>query len=284
MEIANLALAEDVQEQISIKGHTILRVLKTGWCPRANWVFLTQKENNQYALKLSFANLSSEVSLFHSLKSNILPEIVDNGKIQGYYYIVTKYCEKGTLADLVQSEGALLEPAAKPYFAELLDILEYLHRQKVSHMDLKPENVVLDDRGKLQCIDFGHSREGTKALAVKSNLTGTLKINAPERFSEKFFNGFSADVYSLGITLLHILSGSYAFKQATLSDSLFSKFCQRRAGFFHYYQMLVDLQRGIVGAEKWSEDLVDLLNRLLEPNPADRITIEGIKSHRWLCS
>lgn len=249
MEIIESILEKEVQEGISRKGYTILEVLKKAWNSQGNWVFLTQKDNGLFALKLSPADLSSEASLNRELKSRVLPNMVDHGKIKGYSYIVTEYCEKGTLADLVQNQGSMCEATARDYFTQALNILSYLHQQEISHLDVKPENIVIGDDNELKYIDFGHAKAGVRALSMKSNLTGTLKINSPERFSEKYFNGFSADVYSLGVLLLYLLSGSYAFKQAVTTDHLFAKYIQKRKAFFHYYQLLCDLHRGIEGTE-----------------------------------
>ncbi|KAG5000280.1 hypothetical protein AAZX31_08G150400 [Glycine max] len=126
-----------------------------------------------------------------------------------FYYILTEYQQKGSLRvylNKVESKPISL----KRVIAFALDIargMEYIHAQGIIHRDLKPENVLVDGEIRLKIADFGIACEASKF----DSLRGTYRWMAPEMIKGKRY-GRKVDVYSFGLILWELLSGTVPFE------------------------------------------------------------------------
>ena len=92
---------------------------------------------------------------------------------------------------------------------QLLEILAYLHARKISHRDIKLENIIIDRQGQIKLIDFGFSCNAEKPL---NTFCGTISYMSPEIVSRKDYDGSLSDVWSAGVLLYILLSGRLPFK------------------------------------------------------------------------
>lgn len=103
------------------------------------------------------------------------------------------------------------------YTAELLVALQYLHQNDIIYRDLKPDNVMIDRDGHAKLIDFGFARELTKKMSFKTYTNcGTMGYTAPEVLLNQNSNSgysFEADIWSFGIMLSELLTGSLPFAE-----------------------------------------------------------------------
>ena len=93
--------------------------------------------------------------------------------------------------------------------------LQSIHKENICHRDIKLENILLDENYNPKLCDFGLSEFN------KENLTesvGTVNYAAPEILEQKPYNGFKIDIFSLGVTLLTLVTGATGFSQATSKD------------------------------------------------------------------
>lgn len=136
--------------------------------------------------------------------------IIDVFEENGTAYYVMEYAENGSLADKVKREGYLSEPVATRYILQVAEALDYIHQQKMNHLDVKPANIMLNEKDEAVLIDFGLSKQYD---ATTGNQTSTTPVGISEGYApmEQYMgvNTFSpeTDVYSLGATFYKLLTG-----------------------------------------------------------------------------
>ncbi len=139
-----------------------------------------------------------------------LPRTFDVFSFMGNEYIVMELIEGQTLEQVSQQVGAIHESTVLAWADQILDALEYMHRRGVIHRDIKPSNIVLKPDRQVVLVDFGLVK-----LIDASNQTtlsalqgmGTAEYAPIEQFSRGMRTDARSDIYSLGATLYHLLSG-----------------------------------------------------------------------------
>jgi beta-lactam-binding protein with PASTA domain/predicted Ser/Thr protein kinase len=140
--------------------------------------------------------------------------IYDRGTIDGSYYIVMEYVEGRTLKELIVTRGACPVPVAISYVRQVLAALRYAHRQGIIHRDIKPHNVIVDREGRAKVADFGIARAGTSQMTEAGSIIGTAQYLSPEQARGSVVEE-SSDLYSTGIVLYELLTGSVPFTGET---------------------------------------------------------------------
>lgn len=124
----------------------------------------------------------------------------------GYLVLVLHFCSGGNLQRLIERERKLQEPLAWLYSAEILLGIIYLHERQIVFRDLKPDNVVIDEKGHCMLTDFGLSKEGVTALQGTKSFCGSIAFLAPEIILRHGHN-HTVDIYGLGVLLFDMLVG-----------------------------------------------------------------------------
>ena len=283
MESSNVPIPTDIHELLEARHLVYVKTLKRPQSTGFNWVLLVQFEASLFALKFSKHSLAAERQVMKQVSHPQVVSILSSGKTKHFSYLLTEFYPRGDLGSFVEDSALLSENQAAKWFADLLLPVAYLHRQEVAHLDLKPENVVITDDNRLSLIDFGHARVGADAAQVRSKWNGSRKLNSPERFQPGAFDGFKADVYSLGVLLFFLLTKTYPFTEATPACSMFRKYVDDPRDFCKYLQRLSQELFGGVQPQ-WSDALVNLLTGMLEPDPCMRMNIEEVQRHPWFGS
>lgn len=190
--------------------------------------------------------------------------------------ITMEYAKRGTLLSYVQQKRKLTEDEARHFFQQLIVGLDHCHQKGVISRDVKLENTLVDgsDPPKLKICDFGFSKREIFDSAPHSRV-GTPSYLAPEIVSSspgKTYEGKPTDIWSSGVFLYAMVMGKYPFDRP---DE------RQKAN-----RLIILLERIVKGdyhlpRDKLSNDLCDLLSRMLEHNPQFRITIEEIMKHPW---
>ncbi|CAI0467667.1 unnamed protein product [Linum tenue] len=181
-------------------------------------------------------------------------------------YMVLDYVTGGELYDRIAFKGRLSEAEGRKLFHQLIDGVSYCHNHGVFHRDLKLENVLLDAKGRIKISDFGLSAlpKHFRDDGLLHTICGSPNYVAPEVLRNKGYDGATADVWSCGVILYVTLTGSLPFDDRNL------------AVLYH------KIMKGEVEIPKWmSPGAGNLISRILDPNPATRITMAGIKSDPW---
>ncbi|KAH7678848.1 Non-specific serine/threonine protein kinase protein [Dioscorea alata] len=181
-------------------------------------------------------------------------------------YIVLEFVTGGELFDKIAQKGRLKEDEARNYFQQLINAVDYCHSRGVFHRDLKPENLLLDDGGILKVSDFGLSAlpQQVREDGLLHTTCGTPNYVAPEVIHNKGYDGAKADLWSCGVILFVLMAGYLPFEDSNLM-SLYNKIF--KADF---------------SCPSWfSSSAKKLIKRILDPNPATRMTIAEVIENEW---
>lgn len=147
---------------------------------------------------------------------NIMP-VHEYGERDGLAYIVMPYISGGTLRDEMERNGRLSLAKAVNYLSQLADAVDMAHERGVIHRDIKPANILITPEGRLVLADFGLVKVVSEGGNAHSRLTadgvpmGSPDYMAPEQVIGKAVDG-RADIYSLGVLLYHMVTGTTPFK------------------------------------------------------------------------
>uniref|UniRef100_A0A672ID65 calcium/calmodulin-dependent protein kinase n=1 Tax=Salarias fasciatus TaxID=181472 RepID=A0A672ID65_SALFA len=169
----------------------------------------------------------------------------------------------------VPTDKPFSEDQARFYFQDLLRGIEYLHYQRIIHRDVKPSNLLVGEDGHIKIADFGVSNQFEGADALLTSTVGTPAFLAPEALSEtrKNFSGKALDVWAMGVTLHCFVFGVCPFMDERIL-SLHQKIKTQPVVLPEHADI--------------SDDLKDLLLKMLDKNPETRISIPQIKVHPWV--
>jgi len=138
--------------------------------------------------------------------------IYDRGEAEDSYYIAMEYLEGRSLKDVINEEGPLQPARAIDYAEQMLRALQFAHEHHVIHRDIKPHNIVINDRGQLKVTDFGIARAGSSPSVTETgSIIGTAQYLSPEQAKGKVVEQ-SSDLYSLGIVIYEMLTGRVPFE------------------------------------------------------------------------
>ena len=140
--------------------------------------------------------------------------IYDRGEADGSYFIVMEYVEGRTLKELVVTRGPCPIPVAISYTRQVLAALRYAHRHAIIHRDIKPHNVIVDHEGRVKVADFGIARAGASQITEAGSIIGTAQYLSPEQARGAPVDE-SSDLYSTGVVLYELLTGTVAFTGET---------------------------------------------------------------------
>jgi len=146
---------------------------------------------------------------------HILP-VHDFGEADGYLYIVMRIVETGSLADLLKQQPLLPPAQIRQLVTQIADALDYAHTHGVIHRDIKPGNVLLDERGNCLLTDFGIAKiaESSTFFTNTGGILGTPAYMSPEQALGQKLDGRS-DIYALGVILYQMATKSLPFKADT---------------------------------------------------------------------
>ncbi|CAF2052698.1 unnamed protein product [Rotaria magnacalcarata] len=177
--------------------------------------------------------------------------------------MVMEYVSGGELFDYIVKKGKLTEGEARPFFQQIISGVDYCHRHMVVHRDLKPENLLLDDASHVKIADFGLSNIMKDGELLKTSC-GSPNYAAPEVVSGELYAGPEVDIWSCGVILYALLTGTLPFDD----DNVQVLFKKIRSGIFPIPEYL-------------NTSVVDLLQRMLTVDPVRRATIKEIREHEW---
>ncbi|XP_066550977.1 MAP/microtubule affinity-regulating kinase 3a isoform X13 [Amia ocellicauda] len=186
-------------------------------------------------------------------------------------YLVMEYASGGEVFDYLVAHGRMKEKEARAKFRQIVSAVQYCHQKHIVHRDLKAENLLLDADMNIKIADFGFSNEFTMGNKLDT-FCGSPPYAAPELFQGKKYDGPEVDVWSLGVILYTLVSGSLPFDGQNLKE-LRERVLRGKYRIPFYM----------------STDCENLLKRFLVLNPAKRGTLEvredsenQIMKDRWI--
>ncbi len=147
--------------------------------------------------------------------------VFDQGNDGSHVYLAMEYVAGCTLRDVLRERGALQPRAALDIVEPVLAALGAAHRAGLVHRDMKPENVLIGDDGRVKVADFGLVRAvGTDTTSSTGSVLGTVSYLAPEQIQDGVTDQRS-DVYACGILLYEMLTGSKPYSGGTPAQVLY---------------------------------------------------------------
>jgi serine/threonine protein kinase len=161
----------------------------------------------------NFERFKREFTTIRHLRHPHLVEALDFGEEKNVPYLVQEFVAGLSLENRLQRAGPVAVPEALSLILQVADGLRYLHQNDILHRDIKPGNILIDDRGQAKLGDFGLSKKllGDSVLTRSKQAMGTLDYGAPEQFEDARSADFRCDLYSLAATLYTVLTGQFAF-------------------------------------------------------------------------
>jgi serine/threonine protein kinase len=210
-----------------------------------------------------FDRFEQEVRLLPSLRH---PNIVNFEEIvfdPELIYLVMEYCSHGDLFSHILAHGIFPENRAREITQQIAEAVRYIHGRDIAHRDLKPENILLDRHFVAKLADFGlcHIESSKNLLRTPC---GSPFYAPPEIIANMDYDGKSADIWSLGVIVYTMVTGSYPWS----AENQVELFRQIKACDVEIPPTL-------------SEALQELLASMLQRDPARRLTIAEVLSSPW---
>ena len=210
--------------------------------------------------------VNKEISILKIVKHKNIAQLYEILETPKNIYIIMEYCEGKDLMDYIILKTRLSEVEGLKIFQQLINVLEYLHNQNITHRDIKIDNMLLDSQHNLKLVDFGLSTKYTDDELLNQPC-GTVVYAAPEVLEGKDYHGMLADVWSSGIVLFSMIAGYLPFCE---HDDEVNK---------------ANILKGDIEIPQFfSAPLKDLLGHMLDMDPMTRYTLGEIKEHMWFNS
>jgi len=154
------------------------------------------------------------------LNHNNIVQAIDVGSAGEYHYFVMEYVKGKTVYDDLAKGGQYPEDEAIKIAIQIAEALQHAHERGLIHRDVKPKNIMITDNGVAKLADMGLAREADDQVAAESEAGrayGTPYYISPEQIRGEIDIDFRADIYSLGVTLYHMVTGQVPFEAPTPS-------------------------------------------------------------------
>ncbi|XP_078262642.1 MAP/microtubule affinity-regulating kinase 3a isoform X6 [Rhinoraja longicauda] len=212
----------------------------------------------------SLQKLFREVRIMKCLNHPNIVKLFEVIETEKTLYLVMEYASGGEVFDYLVAHGRMKEKEARAKFRQIVSAVQYCHQKQIVHRDLKAENLLLDADMNIKIADFGFSNEFTIGNKLDT-FCGSPPYAAPELFQGKKYDGPEVDVWSLGVILYTLVSGSLPFDGQNLKE-LRERVLRGKYRIPFYM----------------STDCENLLKRFLVLNPSKRGTLEQIMKDRWI--
>jgi len=212
----------------------------------------------------SLQKLFREVRIMKTLDHPNIVKLFQVIETEKTLYLVMEYASGGEVFDYLVLHGRMKEKEARAKFRQIVSAVQYCHQKKIIHRDLKAENLLLDSEMNIKIADFGFSNEFVPGNKLDT-FCGSPPYAAPELFQGKKYDGPEVDVWSLGVILYTLVSGSLPFDGSTLRE-LRERVLRGKYRIPFYM----------------STDCENLLKKFLVLNPTRRASLEVIMKDKWM--
>jgi serine/threonine protein kinase len=213
-----------------------------------------KSKENQYLIQ-------NEIKILKSLNHPNIASFIDYVETKTHMMIFQELCRGKSLFEFIEENENLTETIAKRIFRQLIETLDYLQTKGISHLDIKPENIICNSDYRIKLIDFGFSSSGTDLLTT---YYGSIHYSAPEILNSTPYHGKFADVWSCGIVLYAMINGRFPFCEETdLQTLIVIKKCE--------YEI----------PNTVSDSAANLIQLMLNLNPRKRIFPKEVLKHKW---
>ncbi|OHT06746.1 CAMK family protein kinase [Tritrichomonas foetus] len=250
----------DIREEIGVG--TFACVYKAVHKPSGQIVALKEINKDFFETPEKLNKTKREIDIAMKVDHPLIVHMYEHFENEQFIYLVMEYVEGSNMLDVINKYNVLPEGKARKYFQQIIRAIDYLHNTlNIVHRDLKAENILLDQNDNIKLIDFGLSRFCDENGC--STVCGSPAYTAPEIVKRMEYS-HQADIWSAGILLFAMTAGYLPFYDENLPTQL-------------HKIILINP----VYPETISHELKCLLQKLLQKNPTERITIPEIYENPW---
>lgn len=213
-----------------------------------------------------WTRIRREINLLRAMHHPHIVKLYDYKDNGSDILLMMEYISGGDLFDRIvhHKDQKFSEREARPLFRQIISAVDYCHQNRIIHRDLKPENLMVDDRNQIKLIDFGFANIYSPRGYLETNC-GSPLYASPEIVQGVKYVGPEVDIWSLGVILFAMLTGTLPFEDELLKG-LYAKICAGN------YQVPAYL----------SQEAKDLLKMMLTVDPKQRATMKDIKFSAWV--
>uniref|UniRef100_A0A8C4I8E2 non-specific serine/threonine protein kinase n=1 Tax=Dicentrarchus labrax TaxID=13489 RepID=A0A8C4I8E2_DICLA len=235
--------------------------------------FIKKRQSRASRRGVRREEIEREVDILQQLQHPNIVALHDVYENRTDVVLILELVSGGELFDFLAQKESLSEEEATQFIKQILDGVQYLHSKRITHFDLKPENIMLLDRNvplpRIKLIDFGLAHK-LEAGADFKNIFGTPEFVAPEIVNYEPL-GLEADMWSIGVITYILLSGASPFLGDTKQETL-----------GNISAMNYDFDEELFSST--SELAKSFIRQLLEKDTRKRMTIQEALNHHWIKS
>lgn len=205
-----------------------------------------------------------------------LIEILDDDYTNSFIFIID-YADKGSLLRQQLTSDPIPEDVSQKIFAQVAFALQYIHSMNVIHRDIKPENIMMNSDGKACLGDFSVAGFIEDENDEIDDTEGTPAFFSPEECTGMPFRAKPVDVWALGVSLYHMIFGKLPFFDIDEDGYFISQ-------LFKISQDIQNKPLVFLSNIEISDDLHDLFIKILNKDPAKRLTIDEVVQHPWVAA
>lgn len=229
---------------------------------------LIESNGKKYIQKSATHSLTKEFNTMQHFNSDLI------GKVK-YLKSDKSYIMKFYPGGNIQCDEPIPKTQAKKIFIQMAKAVEVVHSENYVHLDIRLNNFVQTKFGEIKLIDFEHAtNENCDRI---SEPYGSEKYNSPERYFGDY-DGFKADIFSLGVVLFRMVFAEYPFAQTCFNSGRFKLFVEDRP---RYWKRLEQHLNKIWQDLEVDEDAKELIDWMLEIDPQARPDISQVLKHKY---
>ncbi|XP_034126352.1 cGMP-dependent protein kinase, isozyme 2 forms cD5/T2 isoform X3 [Drosophila guanche] len=253
---------------LGVGGFGRVELVQTNGDPSRSFA-LKQMKKSQIVETRQQQHIMSEKEIMGEANCQFIVKLFKTFKDKKYLYMLMESCLGGELWTILRDKGNFDDSTTRFYTACVVEAFDYLHSRNIIYRDLKPENLLLNDRGYVKLVDFGFAKKlqtGRKTWTF----CGTPEYVAPEVILNRGHD-ISADYWSLGVLMFELLTGTPPF---TGSDPM------------RTYNIILKGIDAIEFPRNITRNASNLIKKLCRDNPAERLGyqrggISEIQKHKW---
>ena len=223
-------------------------------------------EKSKIKKQKELERIEKEIKYMKMLNHPNIVKIYEIIEDNNNFYISMEYVPGGELFTYIVKNKHLDEKEASFFYAQIIHIIQEIHKHRICHRDLKPENLLLTNNKTLKIIDFGLSNEYNDYLETPC---GSPCYASPEIIKGQKYSGLSIDLWASGVILFSMLFGYLPFDDKD-DDVLFRKIIDCKLEFPKKNNINI------------SDNAKDLIKKILKKEPSQRISLDKILEHPFL--
>lgn len=226
-----------------------------------------------------------ETNVLKNLRHKNIIQFFESFESKDYILIIMEYISCGDLLSYVRRRTRIPETIAKFIFKQIIEGIQYIHSKNIIHRDIKLDNILIDLNNTIKICDFGVSKQ-IRTGEIISDQCGTPAYIAPEILRNNGYEGYGVDIWSAGVVLYTMLTGTVPFKAHKIEE-LHKLILKGKYMSISEFNNNLDNNNNTssnMSNQPISSEAANLLSSILEIDPRKRITSEGILNHAWIKS